>query len=90
MAITFEENYCFEHSATGEVFPKDKDNDARSLSTLETTLDNYILFTKAILQNSIINASTTKQMFSPQIKIRSIKQFGPLRLKDSTINDDIT
>ncbi len=85
----FEENYCFGHSATGEVLPKDKDNEARSASTLETTLDDYTLFTKAVLQNSIINESTTKQMFSPQIKIRSIKQFGPLRLRDSTMNDVI-
>ena len=64
----FEENYSFGHSATGEILPKDKDNDARSASTLETTLDDYALFTKAVLQHSIINASTTKQMFSPQIK----------------------
>ena len=85
----FEENYCFGHSATGEILPKDKDNEARSASTLETTLDDYTLFTKGVLRNSIINAATTKQMFSPQIKIRSIKQFGPLRLKDSTMNDDI-
>lgn len=85
----FEENYCFGHSSTDEVLPKDKDNEARSASTLETTLDDYTLFTKTVLLNSIINASTTKQMFSPQIKIRSIKQFGPLRLKDSTMNDNI-
>ncbi len=85
----FEENYCFGHSATGEVLQKDKDNEARSASTLETTLDDYTLFTKAVFDNSIINAATTKQMFSPQIKIRSIQQFGPLRLKDSTLNDNI-
>ena len=85
----FENDYCVGHTAKGELYEKDKDNDARSASTLETTLDDYTLFTKAVLQNKILKTSTTKQMFSPQIKIKSIQQFGPLSLIDSTSNDGI-
>lgn len=85
----FEKDYCTGHSTTGELFEKDKDNDARSAGTLETTLDDYTLFTKAVLKNSILKPSSTQLMFTPQIKIRSIAQFGPLALKDSTLNDAI-
>ncbi len=85
----FEKDYCLGHTATGELYEKDKDNDARSASTLETTLDDYTLFTRAVLKNSLLKASTTALMFTPQITMRSIKQMGPLRLRDSTANDAI-
>ncbi|MFZ4545190.1 MAG: serine hydrolase domain-containing protein [Saprospiraceae bacterium] len=85
----FEEDYCFGHNSSGELYEKDKDNDARAASTLETTLDDYTLFTTAVLKNTILNAATTKKMFTQQIKIRSIEQFGRLSLRDSTANDGI-
>ena len=85
----FEKDYCVGHNTTGELYEKDKDNDARAASTLETTLDDYTLFTKAVLKNSVLKPSSTKEMFTPQIKIRSIQQFGPLSLRDSSTNDAI-
>ena len=85
----FEKDYCFGHQGTGALYEKDKDNDARSASTLETTLDDYTLFTKAVLKNSILKPATTKKMFTPQIRLRSVQQFGPLSLVDSTLNDGI-
>ncbi|MEJ7739586.1 MAG: serine hydrolase domain-containing protein [Chitinophagaceae bacterium] len=85
----FEKDYCFGHNTTGKMYEKDKDNEARAASTLETTLNDYTLFTKAVLKNSILKLSTRKVMFTPQIKIRSVRQFGPLRLRDSTANDAI-
>jgi CubicO group peptidase (beta-lactamase class C family) len=85
----FEEDYCVGHKATGALYEKDKDNEARSASTLETTLDDYTLFTKAVLKNSVLKATTTKEMFTPQIRLRSVQQFGPLSLVDSTANDGI-
>ena len=85
----FEKDYCVGHNTTGELYEKDKDNDARSASTLETTLDDYTLFTTAVLKKSILKTSSTNEMFTAQIKLRSIQQFGPLRLRDSTGNDAI-
>jgi CubicO group peptidase (beta-lactamase class C family) len=85
----FEKDYCIGHNASSEMYEKDKDNEARSASTLETTLDDYTLFTTAVLKNSILAPSTAKEMFSPQIKIRTVQQFGPLSMKDSTTNDGI-
>jgi len=85
----FETDYSFGHKSTGELYEKDKDNDARSASTLETTLDDYTLFTQAVLKNSILKPASTKEMFTPQIRLRSIQQFGPLSRRDSTTNDGI-
>jgi CubicO group peptidase (beta-lactamase class C family) len=85
----FEKDYCVGHKSTGELYEKDKDNDPRSASTLETTLDDFTLFTTAVLKNSLLKASTTKEMFSPQIRINSIQQFGPLSMRDSTANNSI-
>jgi CubicO group peptidase (beta-lactamase class C family) len=85
----FEADYCFGHKATGALYDKDKDNEARSASTLETTLDDYTLFTTAVLNNRVLKEATTNEMFTPQIRLRSIQQFGPLSLVDSTTNDGI-
>lgn len=71
------------------MYEKDKDNEARAASTLETTLDDYTLFTKAVLKNRLLKLSSSKQMFTYQIKIHSIQQFGPLSFRDSTSNDAI-
>ena len=86
---TFEIDYCVGHNSKGELYEKDKDNDARSASTLETTLEDYTLFTKAVLKSSVLKPSTTKEMFTPQIRLKSIQQFGPLSVRDSTLNDGI-
>ncbi len=85
----FENDYCVGHQSSGALYEKDKDNDARSASTLETTLDDYTLFTMAVLKNKLLKPSTTNEMFTPQIKLRSVQQFGPLSLIDSTGNDKI-
>jgi D-alanyl-D-alanine-carboxypeptidase/D-alanyl-D-alanine-endopeptidase len=85
----FENDYCVGHQSNSSLYEKDKDNDARAASTLETTLDDYTLFTKAVLNNSLLKPSTTKEMFRSQIRLRSVQQFGPLRLRDSTLNDAI-
>jgi CubicO group peptidase (beta-lactamase class C family) len=85
----FEDDYVTGHNAKGELYEKDKDNEARAASTLETTLDDYTNFLTAVLQNKILSPATTKQMFTPQIRLRSVQQFGPLRFRDSTTNDAI-
>lgn len=85
----FEKDFASGHTQTGEIYPKDKDNEARSASTLETTHEDYTLFLTAVLKGTLLDSTTTREMFRPQIRIRSIQQFGPLRLQDSTFNDAI-
>ncbi|EZH73598.1 beta-lactamase [Aquimarina atlantica] len=86
---SFEDNFAYGHTITGERFKKDIDNEPRGGSTLETTPEDYSKFLKAVLQNKIITQNSWNELFKPQFRIRSIKQFGPLALKDSTQNDAI-
>lgn len=85
----FEDDFAYGHATTGALFAKDKDNEARGPSTLETTLVDYGKFMEAVLQQKLLSAAATKEMFKTQIRIRSLRQFGPLSQQDSTLNDDI-
>jgi serine-type D-Ala-D-Ala carboxypeptidase/endopeptidase len=86
----FEDNYCFGHDKTGKVYQKDKDNAPRAASTLETTPDDYNLFTAALLQKRILKPAIYDTLFKQQLRIRSRFQFGPEPWKYSnTDNDDI-
>ena len=85
----FESNYCLGHDAHEKPYQKDKDNAPRSASTLETTPEDYTRFLTAVMNYEIISWKARTEMFKPQIRIRSISQFGPLSLKDSTLNEKI-
>jgi CubicO group peptidase (beta-lactamase class C family) len=85
----FEPDYCLGHDTNGKTYEKDKDNEPRAPSTLETTLDDYTRFTEGVMKNKILKPHTTDQMFTAQIRIRTIQQFGPLSFRDSTSNDAI-
>lgn len=84
----FEENYCHGHDEQGKVLEKDKDNAARAPSTLETTPEDYIRFLHAVLNRKGLKESSWNEMFKPQIRLRSKKQFG-LQSEVTTDNDDI-
>lgn len=86
---SFENDFAFGHSTSGKLHPKDKDNEPRGGSTLETTSKDYSKFLEAVLQEKIISKNSWNELFKPQIRIRSIMQFGPLAKKDSTLNDNI-
>jgi CubicO group peptidase (beta-lactamase class C family) len=73
----FEANYCYGHSETGKVLEKDKDNAARAPSTLETTPEDYARFIHAVLNGKGLKESSWKEMFTPQVRIRTKTQFGP-------------
>lgn len=85
----FENDYCLGHSAEGQLYEKDKDNEARAASTLETTLDDYALFIQAVLNGSLMKETTRNEMLKTQIRLRSVQQMGPLRFRDTTANDSI-
>ncbi len=85
----FEKDYCIGHNTSGKLYEKDKDNDARAASTLETTLDDYTLFTKAVLNGSLMKTSSRAEMFRTQLRLRSVQQMGPLRFRDTAANDGI-
>jgi D-alanyl-D-alanine-carboxypeptidase/D-alanyl-D-alanine-endopeptidase len=85
----FEGNFSHGHDEAGKVLEKDKDNAARSASTLETTPEDYTRFLKAVLQRRGLRERSWKEMFSPQVRILSKRQFGPLAWEDTADNDAI-
>jgi CubicO group peptidase (beta-lactamase class C family) len=84
----FEANYCFGHTVDNKVYPKDKDNAPRSASTLETTPDDYSLFLAAVLQKKILQAASYKEMFTPQLRLRSKVQMEARSWLDTTNTDN--
>lgn len=85
----FEKNFCHGHSEAGEVLEKDKDNAPRSPSTLETTPEDYARFLRAVLRGDGLSAASWKEMFSPQVRLRSKTQFPTFSNETTGANDDI-
>ncbi|HEX2535747.1 MAG TPA: serine hydrolase domain-containing protein, partial [Chitinophagaceae bacterium] len=83
----FEKDYVVGHQPDGKLYDKDKDNEARAPSTLETTVEDYVRFTRAVLQGSLLKPASMKELFTPQVRIRTIQQFGDQR--DTTAWDNI-
>jgi CubicO group peptidase (beta-lactamase class C family) len=86
----FEQNFCHGHDEAGKVLEKDKDNKARSASTLETTPEDYARFIRAVLRRQGLSAASWKEIFKPQIRIRSKSQMGvgPWDPEDTTTAND--
>jgi len=86
---SFENDFAYGHSTNGKTYKKDKDNEPRGGGTLETTSKDYSVFLEAVLQHKIISKNSWNEIFSPQIRIRTLRQFGPLSHQEGTFNDDI-
>jgi serine-type D-Ala-D-Ala carboxypeptidase/endopeptidase len=84
----YENNFSFGHDKVGKVLEKDKDNAPRAASTLETTLDDYTLFSTAVLQQKVLQPSSYNTLFALQMRIRSRFQMGPEPWKDTTADND--
>jgi len=85
----FEKDFAYGHSENGDRYQKDIDNEPRSGSTLETTVGDYILFLTAVLHQEILSKASYNEIFSPQVRIRSLKHFGPDSKTLTTKYDDI-
>lgn len=85
----FEDNYASGHTKDNRILQKDTDNEARAPSTLETTLADYNKFLLAALNEQLISRESWEEIFTPQIRIRSRRQFGTMAMEDGPLNDDI-
>ncbi len=85
----FEKDFAYGHMKNGETYAKDTDNEPRSGSTLETTASDYIKFLTAVLNQEILTKASYDEMFSPQIRIKSLTHFGPNAAKSTNKYDNI-
>jgi D-alanyl-D-alanine-carboxypeptidase/D-alanyl-D-alanine-endopeptidase len=67
----FEGDHAVGHAADGKTYPKDKDNDPRAPSTLETTTEDYARFLAAVLRRDGLSDAAWDELFKPQVRIRS-------------------
>jgi CubicO group peptidase (beta-lactamase class C family) len=84
----FEANYCFGHASDNKIYEKDKDNAPRSASTLETTPNDLSLFFEGVLQKKILSSASYKEMFTPQLRLRSKVQMEARSWLDTTNNEN--
>ncbi|WP_423999118.1 serine hydrolase [Maribacter sp. IgM3_T14_3] len=72
----FDKDFAFGHNKESEKYKKDIDNEPRSGSTLETTASDYTKFLQAVLRKQLISQTAYKELFSPQIRLKSLIQFN--------------
>jgi serine-type D-Ala-D-Ala carboxypeptidase/endopeptidase len=84
-----EEKYVYGHDQNEQVLPKDEVDEAGGAGTLATTLADYSKFMTAVMKRQLIQEKSFGQMFSPQVRIKNKRQFGPDALLDTDENDDI-
>ncbi len=85
----FEKDFAYGHMTDGKKYGKDIDNEPRSGSTLETTASDYIKFLTAILNQELLSKASYDEIFSSQIRIHSLKHFGPDASTTTTKYDTI-
>ncbi|MEM8506730.1 MAG: serine hydrolase [Bacteroidota bacterium] len=85
----FEKDFAHGHNSKGEPYGKDIDNEPRSASTMETTARDYTKFLTAVLNEHVLNKTSYEEMFTPQIRIRSLAHFGPNAQKSTNQYDSI-
>jgi CubicO group peptidase (beta-lactamase class C family) len=85
----YAKNLVLGHDTAGKPYEFMEWKEAGCAGTMCTTLEDYSRFFTALIQHKGLSETAFKNMITPQVRIRSIKQFGPLALKDSTLNDNI-
>ena len=76
---SFESNHATGYDGDGNPLERRKRYDANAAGSMETTIADYSRFVSAVLQGRGLTKEAQKEMFSPQIRINSVKQFPSLR-----------
>ncbi len=85
----FEGNFVNGHDTQQKAFPKDREDEAGAAGSMETTPEDYALFLQHILKLCREESTVTDLMFSPNVRIRSKRQFGPSATTTTSDNDTI-
>ncbi|MEO7045843.1 MAG: serine hydrolase domain-containing protein, partial [Ferruginibacter sp.] len=85
----FDSSICYGHNVKGEPYELMKWNEASAGGSMSTTLSDFTKFYTAFINNKGLSIQSFNQMTSPQVRIKSRRQFGPLAIVDSTDNDSI-
>lgn len=85
----FDSNACYGHNNLGnpyELIKRDKPNAA---SSMITTLEDITKFYNALLKGKGLTRKNFKEMTNNQVRIKSLRQFGPQSMIDGEQNESI-
>ncbi len=85
----FDSIAAYGHNTAGEPYELMKWDEASAGGSMSTTLTDYAKFYTAFIQGIGLSGSAFSEMLKPQVRIRSLHQFGPGATVDSTTNDGI-
>ena len=85
----FDDKICYGHNNQGEPYELMKWKESSGAGSMTTTPADYTRFYTALIQGRGLSKASFKAMLTPQIRIRSLQQFGPDALVDSNTNDNI-
>lgn len=85
----FDAHICYGHDTAGNRYELMKWKEASAGGSMTTTLEDFTRFYTALINGKGLSKESFTMMTSPQVRIRSRRQFGPLSRVDSTDNDAI-
>jgi D-alanyl-D-alanine-carboxypeptidase/D-alanyl-D-alanine-endopeptidase len=85
----FDTAICYGHNIKGEPYELMKWNEASAGGSMSTTLEDFTKFYTAFIRHEYLTIESFKEMTSPQVRIKSRQQFGPLSRIDGADNDNI-
>jgi CubicO group peptidase (beta-lactamase class C family) len=85
----FEEDYANAYKATGKSLGPQRRQQPDTAGSMQTTLRDYSRFVQAMLNGELLQEKSTAEMFSPQIRITSAREFPTLATETTTANDAI-
>ena len=85
----FASDYADGYDAQGKLIEHTRMQSPRAAGSMDTTVTDYAKFLRGLLRGEGLSPASREQMFSPQIRIQSAKQFPTLAAETTTENDGI-
>jgi CubicO group peptidase (beta-lactamase class C family) len=85
----FEHDYANAYDEAGLSLGPQRRRRAEAAGSMQTTLNDYARFVKAVMGGELLDDRWTAAMFSPQIRITSVREFPTLAAETTTANESI-
>lgn len=85
----FDSLSSFGHNSKGVPYKPNKRTKPNAAGSMSTTLTDFTKFYFALINGNGLKKRLFKEMTNTQVRIKSIRQFGPLSMVDGTDNDII-
>jgi CubicO group peptidase (beta-lactamase class C family) len=86
----FEDNFSYAYFKDGTKYGSERRESSRAAGSMSTTANDYAQFMINLMKEKGLSASSYRQMFEPQIMVKSKRGFGPLKDSITSENDAIS